>query len=95
MSKAINTADKDKARLRERIMALYPELVKKYTRELCLVCGFRDYGKCYYRLVPVTTKGERCPYYAVSSLVGTPLFQTLTPRKEIEEDIEVEVEVER
>jgi len=74
----------DKARLRGRIIVLYPELVGKYRRELCMVCGIHAGGECHYGLVPVTGKGERCPYFETSAIAGMVFPRTPFPRKELQ-----------
>jgi hypothetical protein len=44
----------------------YPELVRQYRQELCMVCNFHAFGYegCDKDLLPVTIDGQRCPYFS-------------------------------
>lgn len=45
------------------IMETYPALLIKYTIDYCSKCAHKE--RCI--LLPVTTKGEVCPYYEKAS----------------------------
>jgi hypothetical protein len=74
----------DKARLRDLATIKYPDLVEKYTRELCMVCGRHERVKCHHGLIPVTSTGERCPYFEAPASADTSLPVPLSLRKELQ-----------
>ena len=55
--------DKSCKRLQARIREKYPDLLEKNLDELCGRCA-RFGGVCPESLLPVTSKGENCPFYS-------------------------------
>ncbi|MCJ7743927.1 MAG: hypothetical protein MUO99_05125 [Dehalococcoidales bacterium] len=51
--------------LKDRIRGQYPAFVKKCEKTMCPGCALKGV-KCF-DLLPVTTLGERCPYFAVKA----------------------------
>jgi hypothetical protein len=54
--------DESTKRLQAKIRDKYPDLLEKNLVELCGRCAWFA-GTCSESLLPVTSKGENCPYY--------------------------------
>lgn len=56
--------EQDRKLHQEYIIAHYPDLVGAYRNTYCTVCRYKAVpDQCRYRILPVTTRGELCPYY--------------------------------
>lgn len=54
-----------KLALQGEIQRKYPDLLRRYTRELCTFCHFAGLGRegCGQGLLPVTINGDKCLYF--------------------------------
>lgn len=60
---AVNMPKTEMMILQEKIRGEFEEQVKANQEKLCQTCAFW-WGHCEHALVPVTSKGQDCPYYS-------------------------------